>query len=845
MKKLFSALCVMFLAVTLTGCGEESSSDIIQPMLYEESEGQTFDMENESLKFSLNGDSTTFTITDKRSGNVWNSNPTDIEAHGAAKGKYKDILNSTLLVQYSNSTDSKVDIDNYTKSIKNKNYAIEKVSDTEIKVTYTIGEVEKVFICPPAATESRMNEFLSRMDDSTQKTVKRQYTVYDASKMDSAELSEAKEMFPDVEKEPVYVLREDISDSYATQVEKAFMEAGYTEEDYKKDKESFELVSSNDKPVFTVVVHYVLDGDDFVVRVPMTEIQYNSSYPIVELSVLPYMGAGSVADNGFIIVPDGTGGIINFNNGKTGQQTYTSNMYGWDYGQYRKMVVDETKSNFPMFAIAKNNASFICASEEGSAYAIVRADISGKENGYNYGRYAYSMIHGENMDISSKSDTTVRVFEADLPEENITQRYIFSDSTNYTDMAGTYREYLMKHYPTLKKKEESSVSLTLEMVGAVDHMEHIVGYPVVRSQALSTYEEAKKMLEVLVNDGVKASDISAKYSGWYNTGVKATSSAQINLVGRLGSKSDMKDLAAYAKEQGIDLFMEGNFSYVYKDKLFDGFSQNRNAAKFCSREIAEIPQIYPVTFVEADGEDPYYLTKPSYSKECLEHFSEEIKALGTGNVAFADYGSMLGADYNPKDAVSREKAMQMEVESLKAMKENGNKVMVTDGNQYVVPYSDVITNMPISTQKINLIDESIPFYTIALHGLVDYTGDSINLAEDYEENLLKSVETGAGLYYIVMHAETSELQEGLYTKYYACNFEQWKDDIKQLYDKFNTELGDIYNQFIVKHQKLANGVYLTGYENGKNVIVNYNYNDYNYNGTVVPKRNFITEGGGQ
>ncbi len=112
---------------------------------------------------------------------------------------------------------------------------------------------------------------------------------------------------------------------------------------------------------------------------------------------------------------------------------------------------------------------------------MVQADISGKNYGYNYSTFIYNMLHGENMDVSKKSDTTVRVYEDGLPDETISQRYIFSDSTEYSDLAIKYREYLQKKYPNLqKKKEEKSVPLAVEMIGAVDDTEHILGYPVVR-----------------------------------------------------------------------------------------------------------------------------------------------------------------------------------------------------------------------------------------------------------------------------------------------------------------------------------------------------------------------------
>jgi hypothetical protein len=173
--------------------------------------------------------------------------------------------------------------------------------------------------------------------------------------------------------------------------------------------------------------------------------------------------------------------------------------------------------------------------------------------------------------------------------------------------------------------------------------------------------------------------------------------------------------------------------------------------------------------------------------------------------------------------------------------------MTTSGNQYAVPYSDYVTDLDIDTKAVNIIDESVPFYQIALHGLVNYSGSAINLSEDQTDMILKSAETGAGLYYTFMNASTSVLQDGEYTQYYACNFMDWKDTAVELYNRFNTELGDTYNQYIVGHEKLASGVYKTTYENGKSVVVNYNYTDYDYNGTTVPQRDFVAikAGGGK
>ena len=145
--------------------------------------------------------------------------------------------------------------------------------------------------------------------------------------------------------------------------------------------------------------------------------------------------------------------------------------------------------------------------------------------------------------------------------------------------------------------------------------------------------------------------------------------------------------------------------------------------------------------------DSYYLVKPSYAMDAVDTYVVIVHGYGRKNVGMEDIGNTLAGDYNPKDRVSREAALNLQVKKLQSLKQGGNKVMITSGNQYAVPYADFVTDMNLDARAVNIIDEQVPFYTMALHGLVNYSGGAINLADDEKENILKSAESGAGLYF--------------------------------------------------------------------------------------------------
>jgi hypothetical protein len=177
---------------------------------------------------------------------------------------------------------------------------------------------------------------------------------------------------------------------------------------------------------------------------------------MTSIQVLPYLGAGSSQDEGFIFVPEGMGGIINFNNGKVGQGSYYSEVYGWDEGNKRETLITENRSSMPIFGLSRNGASMLCVIEDYASVASIRADIGGKNHKFNFAYASYTTLHTVEMKLSAKTDRTVMVYESQKPEGVIRQKYMFFDTKDYSSMARNYREYLMKRHPELVKKEKES-----------------------------------------------------------------------------------------------------------------------------------------------------------------------------------------------------------------------------------------------------------------------------------------------------------------------------------------------------------------------------------------------------
>ena len=107
----------------------------------------TLNMENDFLLFEMDKGTTQFTVTDKKTGKTWYSNPTDRDSDPVAIGANKEALSSTLNVTYTFSG-GEIEFNNYTYSIQNQTYQTAQAEDGPIRLDYAIGKIEKTYLIP-------------------------------------------------------------------------------------------------------------------------------------------------------------------------------------------------------------------------------------------------------------------------------------------------------------------------------------------------------------------------------------------------------------------------------------------------------------------------------------------------------------------------------------------------------------------------------------------------------------------------------------------------------------------------------------------------------------------------
>ena len=829
------ALFVWKVGIPLFSDDEDTRVHSVTPYGYDGSTEHLI-LENDNLLFDMDPATTRFTVTDKRNGAVWESSPADADSDSIAQPVEKNRLQSELTLVYSISTGMETMLTSHEYSVINQVYEIVKEGDA-VRANFSVGRISRTFRIPTAITEERMESFLSKMASKDARDVKEYYEKKSLEKLKKKDdPEELKRMYPDIEGNTMYVIRDTVKDHLKQKMEGIFEAAGYTQEEYEYDMSRINVEKATASAAFNISIYYTLEGNDLVVRIPMEEVGYNDGYPIKSISLLPGFGAGGLNDQGFILVPDGNGGVIRFNNGKVDQNTYYGNLYGWDWASLRTQVNNETCCSFPVFGISRNGASCLCMIEEGAQWSSLTADIAKRLSSYNTVYNTFTLIHGDPYDASDRDINAKYLFEEEIPEGNLTQRYRFLVTDDVTGMAGAYREYLQNGILKEHAEVEKNAPVYVELLGAVDKVQQRLGIPSLLPVAMTTYKQGTEILNRLTADGF--SNFSIGFTGWMNGGLNQKILNKVNLMGELGSEKDLKEFLASAKEKGIAAYLDGLTAFSRNSGIFDGFLYVRDAAKLTTQEIVSLLTYSTIWYGPDKSTQEYFLLKPALMQKHAEVLSKAAEKYGAAGVAFRDVGSMLSSDYDRKHLVTRAQSLKLQQEILQNVRTSGQKVLTKKGFDFTLSSTDLVVDMDFDGGNYGIIDAYVPFYPMAIHGLVNYTGKSINLSDDLETMMLQTAESGAGLYITFTAESARNLQNTVYSSYYGADIELMYNRLTEMWRKYSEETAGL-NRVPMTDITREGSLSVTTYENGTRIYVNYGETAAEKDGITVPARQYV------
>ena len=848
-------------------------------------------------------------VKDTATGQVLFTNPHDVGASGAAVSQKQELL-SQILLSYKDSTGT-YSMNSFADSVEHDQIQVSRIRGG-VRVQYTLGETVKRKLAPHQITQSRFEELILNPitaalgeDDFQVKRLMKFYMLKDPKdpKLNARAADEMLTTYPYCETEPLYVLTSDAKD-----VEKTFIQnliqtyTEYTMDDMQADHALTGYVMTDDSPpVFQLSLEYLLEEDGFSVRLPARGITFDSSlYKLLSVSILPYFGAASTADEGYTFVPDGAGAIIDFEDVKGSTTTVSGDLYGTDFSFHSATGGTMETWRMPVYGVVSDRPSntlegalnvtyhkqgYVAFMTEGDALARLSSYHGGSLHQYNS---VYETVYPRQVDSYPLQGITVSggtaTYEVDAPRSyvgNFTTKYRFlwEEEADYIGMAKAYREYLIKS-GTLKAMEEKAADIPLYITsfGDIDTTKYIVGIPVKAKTALTTFEQAETMISLLKGkvrneadaaavarifeseykgqeisvetaqarldeylQGRTVSDLNIQFSGWYNGGMVSAPPSKLNVEGALGGAKKAKELTDFAAENGAKIFYDLEYTFVGKTTWFDGFDFGRDAAKTVEGAMST-ERVYSSATMSFGKTDREILSANALDR-FFNNISKPYGEIAGGTVSTASLGGYLNSDHTEESALNREESRRL-VEEFLSERSAESETMLSYGNAYTWAYADNLLNVPLDSSSRLTTTQEVPFIGIVLHGFVDFAGPSINLSGDYQYSILKTLENGASPSFTLSFDNTSDLKTSGYSSYYSIEYAIWFDDLIETYETLNTVLARVHGAPITAHAEVADRIVEVTYaaEDGDvKLLLNYNNTEAVYGDYTIGALGFVVE----
>lgn len=588
----------------------------------------------------------------------------------------------------------------------------------------------------------------------------------------------------------------------------------------------------------TVPMQIQIIDDSLSIKIPVKKIVEEGTNRLFSVSVAPYFGAGGTEDQGYLMIPDGCGGLVYFNNGKTYAGDYNEAVYGPDLSD----VVDKQGAlretvHLATFGLKKNESAFLAVVNQGQAQASLHASVAGVGNSYNYAYASFELRkQGDySFDEGWKGTRSFTVYQEDGSTlETMEVRYYFPDEPNYTGMAAAYRQHLIVEKGLTASAEEQRPLLT--MLGAVTKTKNLIGIPYTKEYAITTWAQAETIVTELADDAA----FDVRYTAWTKQDIRGMLLNRATPASSLGSKKDLAALQATLEAEGVGFYPEVTpWSYQKENYLFQ---KHFNAVKGISGTIAQ-QQIFKRSTGSVDNSRSVsFWIQPKKLSEYLAKLKKSLDKLSMQTLAVGGTDKLNMSDFAGNALTERWETQQLVGEGLDVLRGSG-RLLMSDPNDAWFVYAARIADVPTSTDKIQLVDEEIPFYQLALSGLIPLSSDPINQSPSPEEALYVALATGTAPQYLVgMDVQGSELAHTPLEYAIGADYTANKEKIRNglmLYTELTEKLGTV----LVDYRNLANGVMCAQYERGVFVV---NIGDMAYTGngySLQPGEYTIQEGG--
>lgn len=792
-------------------------------------QGMVLAAENQYLRLYVEEETGNVALYDKRNGSTIFAVHPEMKNDPLASDLNKSLLQSQISLSYFTPLRLQGRFNSYDHSVAMGQVRLESI-DNGLRVIYTIGDISSpTGIVPVYITPERLQHFLGQLEGTRAYTRNTMRYVESTVAEGHLELIEAA-------RTGAATLRE---------MNEVFESVGYTAEDFAADMAGSGVEEA--VPLhFVVPLEFRLDNESLVVNVNTADIREYAGGRIEEIQLMRAFGAGGMDEQGYLVVPNGSGSLIYFNNQKTYADEYMQYIYGQDpmLSEYATLGnIEDVR--IPFFGIEANDRTILGRVESGDSQAYLTAGIAEKFNSYNYIYPGFTLRGSLSLYMfgMTGNEATLPVVERDMPELNLTVRYTVLDENGYSGMAGAARKQLVDE-GTLRPEllPQDDIPFHMDLIGSVMGQQFFAGVRYMGQIPMTTYSDAKEIVYVLAKDGVRRQIVN--YQGWFNRGYYHDVADRINPVRQLGSVSELEELARILEDNGGKLYSDtGMLTIPWSSRRYRW--ELESTRYYGGGMVGGFGLVNPITLFNTFSlgylEVMYNALSPRFLTRYIDSYISAFSSYELTGTSLRDMGNFLASDRRRTGVIHREQAKEIIMYNMERLHDEGKPLMITGGNMYALRYASDLINMPLTHNSLYVVDEEIPFYQMIIHGRVDYSGAPINLSSNFNESevILRLVEFGASPHFAFTYESANEMKYTGANWMYSTSYFNWRDSAIRIYRAVNNALSPVSGAEMKSHEILPDGLRVVIYSNGVKIIINRSQYNRTYNGETIPAVGFI------
>lgn len=606
----------------------------------------------------------------------------------------------------------------------------------------------------------------------------------------------------------------------------------------KESGDGYVAICKFDEAGIIVPLKLTYQNHTLTAFVDTSQIREASACRLLTVTVLPYFGAGGSEEEGYLLIPDGSGAIVEFGVNNAHTKSYEKPVYGENpvlYKNAEKTV--EQQIYLPVFGIKRGENALLGIMTQGDAVSSIRANVSSS-----YftaaATFNYRQADTSHLQEGSSKEKEVEIVPKAPTKSDFEVTYLFLQGaqSDYIGMANAYRDFLK-----LEGKTASGVCLDLSFTATAQIAKSFLGIPYTGTEILTKLSDIGQVLDGLEASGCAGVNVSvngALSGGRYG---KLPKKAAVN--GKVGKLKEYQSLKERLVEMGGGLYLTADFQRIYRSG--NGVSFASGAARDVAGAISSQYRFYP----ESYGKNESRVWKLANAKslgKITAAFAKSARKNGV-SVGLLHNADELYGDYRLKDPYDRAAMLAEQLKAFEQLYQASGPLYAQGANGYILPQAGMLSGVPTRSSQYDMFTRDVPFYQAVLHGLADYSAEAVNVSGNEKDAILQCVEYGAAVRFdLICRGEkvlnrTSETW--LFSSLASDHSEPLMDTGKRLWAFYRANAGSR----MTAHTQLAQGVFRTEYENGNASIVNHSDMDYEASGTIVAAGDYalLTGGGGQ